>query len=197
LSREEQESEFTKAKGKLEYLFGKTVNVFIPPYNNFNLHTIEALSDLNISIISSSPDEEQKTFNPYKLKTLVVTNDSKLEVSRVSDQKPLVYHAPYTFSIFAMHRERELFGDDLVQEALRKINESIAKYGYAQVRLHPFDFAASEAEGGLLNKVDNKRFQELTKIVDNLLERNIRIASFKDILPPSPSSSSSSTNSSL
>src|SRR5919198_67529 len=104
LSKEEQESDFAKAKGKLEYLFDKTPYVFIPPYNNFNLHTIEALSDLNISLISSSPDEEQTTFNPYKLKTLVTTNDSRLQVSEVSDKKPLVYHVPYTFSIFAMHK---------------------------------------------------------------------------------------------
>jgi predicted deacetylase len=182
LSREEQDNDFSKAKGRLEYLFGKRVGVFIPPYNNFNLHTIEALSDLNITLISSSPDREQTTFNPYKLKTLVVTNDSKLQVSKVSDQKPLVYHAPYTFSVFALHRERQLFGDDLVQEALRQINEGIANDGYAQVRLHPFDFAVSGAEGTLLNQVDNNRFQEMTKIIDNLLERNIRIASFKDIL---------------
>jgi peptidoglycan/xylan/chitin deacetylase (PgdA/CDA1 family) len=200
LSRQEQDSDFSKAKGKLEYLFGKTVNVFIPPYNNFNLHTIEALSDLNISIISSSPDEEQKTFNPYKLKTLVTTNDSNLQVSKVSDKKPLVYHAPYTLSFYAFHRERQLFGDALVQEVLRQINESIANYGYAQVRLHPFDFAQVKLNSSALpqgpdpsrgpfdNKLDEKRFQELTKIVDNLLERNIRIASFKDILPASPSS---------
>jgi peptidoglycan/xylan/chitin deacetylase (PgdA/CDA1 family) len=187
LSREEQESDFAKAKGKLEYLFDKTPYVFIPPYNNFNSHTIEALSDLNISLISSSPDEEQTTFNPYKLKTLVVTNDSKLQVSEVSDKKPLVYHAPYTLSLYALHREHQLFGDALVQEVLSQIYESIANYGYAQVRLHPFDFALSDAEGSLINQVDNKRFQELTKIVDNLLERNIRIASFRDILPPSPS----------
>ena len=36
------------AIAKLEYLFGKRADIFIPPFNTFNLHTIEAMSDLNI-----------------------------------------------------------------------------------------------------------------------------------------------------
>jgi peptidoglycan/xylan/chitin deacetylase (PgdA/CDA1 family) len=211
VSKEEQERDFSEARGKLEYLFNKRADIFIPPYNEFNLHTIEAMSDLNISLISGSPNNEQTTSNPYNNKTLLVTDNSKIEVSRVSDKKPPVYHAPFTLSFYALHRERQLFGDDLVQEVLRLIDESIAKYGYAQVRLHPFDFAQvngtkanltnniEKTDGtclpsgdtsstcrleNLINKLDDNRFQELTKLVDNLLERNIRIASFRDIIPP-------------
>jgi peptidoglycan/xylan/chitin deacetylase (PgdA/CDA1 family) len=196
LSKEEQEDDFRKASDKLEYLFGKRADIFMPPYNNFNPHTIEALSDLNISVISGSPDIESTTFNPYNNKALVVTNNSKMEVSKVSDKKPLVYHAPYTLSFYALHRERKLFGDDLVQEVLRLIDESIAKYGYAQVRLHPFDFAQVRLNSsGLLqgpdpvsgpfdNKLDETKFQELIKIIDILLERNIRITSLREIYPP-------------
>jgi peptidoglycan/xylan/chitin deacetylase (PgdA/CDA1 family) len=196
LTKEEQESDFSKARDKLEYLFGKRADIFIPPYNNFNLHTIEAMSDLNISLISGSPDREEKTFNPYNNKTLLVTNDSKIEVSKVSDQKPLVYHAPYTLSFYAFHRERNLFRDALVQEVLKMIDESIAKYGFAQVRLHPFDFAQVKlnssglpqgpdpVRGPFNNKLDETKFQELTKIIDILLERNITITSLREIYPP-------------
>jgi peptidoglycan/xylan/chitin deacetylase (PgdA/CDA1 family) len=196
LSKEEQESSFSEARGKLEYIFNKRADIFIPPYNKFNLHTIEALSDLNISIISSSPDEEQTTFNLYNKKPLLVTDNSKIEVSRVSDKKPPVYHAPYTLSFYALHRERQLFGDGLIQEVLRLIDESIAKYGYAQVRLHPFDFAQvrpnssdlpqgpDPGRGPFNNKLDETRFHELTKIIDILLERNIRITSLREIYPP-------------
>jgi peptidoglycan/xylan/chitin deacetylase (PgdA/CDA1 family) len=197
LTKEEQESNFSEARGKLEYLFGKRANIFIPPYNEFNLHTIEAMSDLNISLISSSPDEEQTTFNPYNNnKELLVTDNSKMEVSRVSDKKPLVYHAPYTLSFYALHRERQLFGDDLIQEAMRLIDESIAKYGYAQVRLHPFDFAQvrpnssdlpqgpDPGRGPFNNKLDETKFHELIKIIDILLQRNITITSLREIYPP-------------
>jgi hypothetical protein len=58
----------------------------MPPYNDFNLHTIEALSDLNISLISGSPDKEWTIFNPHNNKTLLVSNNSKMEVNRVSDK---------------------------------------------------------------------------------------------------------------
>src|SRR5919204_3126867 len=84
LTKEEQESDLSKAKGKLEYLFGKRSHIFMPPHNKFDLDTIEAMSDLNISVLSTSPDEEKATFNPYKIETLLETNDSRIGVSRVS-----------------------------------------------------------------------------------------------------------------
>jgi hypothetical protein len=185
LTKEEQEDDFRKASGKLEYLFGKRADIFIPPYNVFNLHTIEAMSDLNISVLSTSPYREQTTTNPYKSQTLVVTNNSKIEVSMISDQKALVYHLPFSASILRLHGSG-LFGDDLVHETLRLIEDSIAKRGFAHVRLHPSDFSQVDAiSGKTINEVDNIKFQELTKIVDGLAERNIRIASFGDIYPPS------------
>jgi peptidoglycan/xylan/chitin deacetylase (PgdA/CDA1 family) len=208
LTKEEQVDDFREAKGKLEYLFGKRADIFIPPFNEFNLHTIEAMSDLNISLFSTSPDKEQGTTNPYKSQTLVVTNNSKLEVSRISDQKPLVYHAPFSVSFLRLARNG-LFGDDLVREALRLIDDSIAKHGFAQVRLHPSDFAqvnattttgkfvnevdnieseevnATTTTGKFVNEVDNIKFQHLTKTIDSLVDRNIKIASFDEIYPHS------------
>ena len=78
-----------------------------------------------------------------------------------------------------------LSGDGLVEESLRLIDESIAKYGFAQVRLHPSDFAQVNATSGeRMNEVDDNRFQHLTQLVDSLEDRNIRIASFSDIYPP-------------
>jgi peptidoglycan/xylan/chitin deacetylase (PgdA/CDA1 family) len=185
LTKEEQVEDFGKAIGKLEYLFGKRADIFIPPYNEFNLHTIEAMSDLDINVLSSSPDRERTTINPYKSKTLVVTNDSKIEVSRASDQTPLIYHAPYSVSLLGLEMNGSS-GDASVQTALRLIDESIAKYGFAQVRLHPSDFAQGDPLKGMaINELDKIKFQELTKIVDSLVERNIRIVSFRDIVPPS------------
>lgn len=186
LTKEEQLNDFSKAKGKLEYLFGKRVDIFLPPFNDFNLYTIEALSDLNITLFSTSPDSELSTSNPYKIQTfLVVTNNSRLEVSKISDEKPLIYHAPYSVS-FQWFKKQGLSGDELVEESLRLIDESIAKYGFAQVRLHPSDFVQLDTTSGkLIDKVDNIKFQELTKIVDSLAARNIRIASISEIYPHS------------
>ena len=46
LTKEEQKDDFSRANAKLEYLFGKRADIFIPPFNRFNIHTIEAMSDL-------------------------------------------------------------------------------------------------------------------------------------------------------
>jgi peptidoglycan/xylan/chitin deacetylase (PgdA/CDA1 family) len=189
LTKEEQEDDFRKGSGRLDYLFGKRADIFIPPYNQFNLHTIEAMSNLNISVLSTHSYYEQTITNPYKSQTLVVTNNSKIEVSRISDQKALVYHAPFSASLLRLHGYG-LFGDDLVHETLRLIEDSMAKHGFAHVRLHPSDFSQVDATSGrTINEVDNIKFQELTKIVDSLADRNIRIASFNEIYPPSNTSS--------
>ena len=190
LTKEEQLSDFSKANGKLEYLFGKRADSFIPPFNDFNLYTIEALSDLNITLFSTSPDSEQTTSNPYKSQTLVVTNNSRLEVSKISDEKPLVYHTPFSVSFLRLEGVYGLSGDRLVEESLRLIDESIAKYGFAQVRLHPSDFSQVNATSGkIMNEVDDNRFQHLITLVNNLEDRNIRIASFSEIYPHSATSS--------
>jgi hypothetical protein len=181
LTQEEQKQDFSKAIGKLEYLFGKRADVFLPPFNDFNLHTIEVMSDLNMTLFSTSPDSEQTTSNPYKLETLMVTNNSKLGVSKVSDQKALVYHIPFSVSFLRLERAG-LSGDDLIDESLRLIDEDIARYGVAQVRLHPSDFTQINATSGKpINEIDNNRFQHLTEVVESLEKRNIRIVSFGDI----------------
>jgi predicted deacetylase len=181
LTKEEQTDDFMRANSKLEYLFGKRADIFIPPFNDFNLHTIEAMADLNITLFSTSLDSEQTTFNPYKDQSLIVTNNSMLEVSRISDQGALVYHAPFSVSFLRLERAG-LSGEELVQESLRLIDEGIAKYGFAQVRLHPSDFTeVNTTSGTFINEVDNNRIQHLTKLIDNLYVRNMTIASFKDI----------------
>jgi hypothetical protein len=193
LTKEEQVNDFIKANERLEILFGKRSDILIPPFNEFNLHTIEAMSEVNISLLSTTHHSENITSNPYKSQALVETNNSKIGVSRISDQESLVYHAPYSITILDLHKYG-LFGDDLVHEVLRLIDDSIAKYGFAQVRLHPTDFAQLDPTTGtvnvegvlipkIINKVDDIKFQELTKIVDNLVARNIRIASIAEIYP--------------
>ena len=187
LTKEEQKDDFSRANGKLEYLFGKRSDVFIPPFNDFNRHTIEAMIDLNIHLFSTSPDSEQTTINPYKVQSMVVTNNSKLGVSKISDQETLVYHAPFSVSFLRLEDVYGLSGDELIEESLRLIDESIAMYGFAQVRLHPTDFTQINATNGKhINEVDNSRFQHLTEVVESLEKRNIRISSFEDIDYPSP-----------
>jgi peptidoglycan/xylan/chitin deacetylase (PgdA/CDA1 family) len=185
LSKEEQEHDLSMANAKLEYIFGKRADIFIPPFNEFNLHTIEALSDLHISVFSTHPDTEQRTINPYKSPALVVTSNSRLEVSKVDDEKPLVYHVPFLASFLRLQTEG-YFGAESVQQSLKLIDESIAKYGFAHVRLHPTDFSKVNATTGKnINQVDIIKFQRLTTLIKNLEDRNIKIASFSKIYPHS------------
>jgi hypothetical protein len=109
-----------------------------------------------------------------------------LGVSKISDEKPLVYHAPFLASFLRLRTEG-VFGEESVEESMRLIDESIAMYGFANVRLHPSDFSqVNTTSGKAINKVDDVRFHHLTTLVDNLEDRNIKIASFRDVYSPSP-----------
>ena len=186
MTKEEQKDDLSTANARLEYLFGKRSDIFIPPGNAFNLHTVEAMSDLNISLFSTSDNAEKTTINPYDSQTFVVTNNSRLGLSKISDQKPLVYHAPFSISFMSLQRQG-LSGDGLVEESLKRINMGIAIYGFAQVRLHPSDFSqVNTTSGKPINVVNGTRFQVLTTLIDSLEDRDILIASFSDIYPHSP-----------
>ena len=185
MTEKEQKYDLSTANARLEYLFGKRSDIFVPPGNAFNLHTIEAMADLNISLFSTSDNSEKITINPYKSQNFLETNNSRLQVSKISNQKPLVYHVPFSVSFLSLHRHG-LSGDKLVEESLKRINKNIALYGFAQVRLHPTDFDQVNATSGKpINELNNTRFQQLTNLVDNLQGRNITIASFSDIYPHS------------
>jgi hypothetical protein len=186
LTKEEHKNDFIEANTKLEYIFGQRADIFIPPFNEFSFHTIEAMADLNITLFSTSPDSEQRVFNPYKSQTLVLTNNSKLEVSKISDEKALIYHAPFSASFLRLEQRYGLSGEELLEESLRLIDESIAMYGFGQVRLHPSDFTQLNATSGtFINEVDDTRFQHLTELIERLEDKNIKIASFRDIYFPS------------
>ena len=83
------------------------------------------------------------------------------------------------FDLIEFNLKPGLSGDAAVQTALRLLDESISNHGFAQVRLHPADFAQGDRlRGKAINELDEIQFQKLTKIMDSIVERNIRFASF-------------------
>ncbi len=54
LSEQEQKSSLYKANERMQMIFGKTSDIFIPPYNKFNNDTLNAIKELGIKIMSSS-----------------------------------------------------------------------------------------------------------------------------------------------
>ena len=49
LSEKEQESALLRANEKIGILFGQTSNVFIPPYGNYNKHTLTVMGNVVLS----------------------------------------------------------------------------------------------------------------------------------------------------
>lgn len=60
--------------------------------------------DLEKTLFSATPDWEQTISNPKIIvnSSIVVTRNSKLRVSKLSDQEAPVYHAPFSVSFLRL-----------------------------------------------------------------------------------------------
>jgi peptidoglycan/xylan/chitin deacetylase (PgdA/CDA1 family) len=192
LTEEQQKQDIINSNNKLLSLFGNKSRIFAPPFNAFDSDTIEAVAESGLNIFSASVDEEAKTINPYKLSTLLTTNNSKLGLSEVnatsSDGRlPLmkeIYHIPFSTSLLDLMR-RGYSGQNLIERILSDVNRNIASQGFSVINLHPTDFATFNASSGSYrNEVDPFKFQNLVNLFDRLEAANIRIANFADITRP-------------
>jgi hypothetical protein len=75
---------------------------------------------------------------------------------------------------------------------LAAVDNSIAKYGYAVILLHPQDFAKSmvavDKNGQYVNLVDLNEITDLSHLIDSILSKNIHISSFSKIVGIEPMS---------
>jgi hypothetical protein len=73
-----------------------------------------------------------------------------------------------------------------VGKILAAADNSIAKYGYAVILIHPQDFAKSivavDKNGQYVNLVDLKEITNLSHLIDSILSKNIHITSFSKIV---------------
>jgi peptidoglycan/xylan/chitin deacetylase (PgdA/CDA1 family) len=182
LSQLEQKNSLYEANEKLQMIFGKRSDMFIPPYNQFNDATLTAIKELGIRILSSNMYQEYK----FDQRNSIFTSNGKNDSSRTSQQ---IYHVPYTtvFKKFVGTAQIKL----PIDEVAKDIDNKIDKFGYAVVLIHPQSFIKLDESGNYTDavkkdvnqaQVDEKDIKDLEYLIDHLTQKGIQISSFHKII---------------
>jgi peptidoglycan/xylan/chitin deacetylase (PgdA/CDA1 family) len=170
LAESEQEDSLQRACEKMRDIFGITSNTFIPPYNDYNHATIQAINKTSFRIISS-----------------MVKSDAESEILNLLADKGTfdgpssqIYHVPETasFEKWNGHDYPTRIPKDII---LKNISTSITEYGYAVVTMHPSTFSKFDETNSSIDVVDKAQINELKEIIDYLVSKNIRIVDFSNM----------------
>jgi peptidoglycan/xylan/chitin deacetylase (PgdA/CDA1 family) len=174
LSEEEQEDSLHKANEKMQKLFGTTSDIFFPPLFNFDDATLKAMNDLRLRILSSSASTEYDFNQNRSVFSLDEKNDG-------SNMNQTIYHLPAT-SFFKNYNETAVIAKNPIEKILADVTQNIAKYGYSVILFHPQDFMKLDENGNFTNVVEEKEVQDLSRLIDSVLSKNISITSFSKIV---------------
>jgi 3D (Asp-Asp-Asp) domain-containing protein len=181
LNEKDQTDSLIKANQKMQLLFGKASEIFIPPYDTFNNVTVETMTSLGLRILSSDMSNENK-FNQYRSLFAAIGTTHHDEASRAT-----IYHLPTTSNF--KDEEGGIWFKIPIENILRDVVNSIKKYGYAVITLHPQNFVVADENGKFTNMIDENEIKDLSHLIDSILAKNIRIISFSKITGVDSSSS--------
>ncbi|MBD0361060.1 MAG: DUF3380 domain-containing protein, partial [Nitrososphaeraceae archaeon] len=171
LSQKEQENSLNLSNQKMRMLFGNTSDIFMPPEGSFNTATINAMNTLDLKILNS-PMYAEDNFNQGKS---IFIADSKI----ANKANEGVFHLPSTIS-FKDHLVDKWIKNS-VENILSNITQNLEEYGYAVIALSPQDFMKVDANGRLTDTVNEDEVKDLSRLIDSILSRNIKITSFSKI----------------
>ncbi len=163
LNKIEQENLLRMCNTEMQNLFRCVSNVFIPPYNRFNNHTLAVMTQLGISIISAATNTDKQFFT---------VSSSGHHTSN------FIVHVPETttFEIFRCDKAYRV----PITRILHDIDKSIHKYGYAVITLHPLSFMKLE-HGKYTQSIDERQLHDLSLLLESLISKNIGITTFSEI----------------
>ena len=175
LSKEEQLGTLQQASDKMNTIFGQRSQVFIPPYNKFNGDTIGVLQSVGVRIFSSDTSADK---NPY-----FVANGMNEGRSNM-----ILYHLPAMTS-FKDDNGNGTWIKIPIQKILSDVDDSINRYGYAVVLLHPQNFAKME-NNVFVDTVDENEIKDLSLLMYQMKSEHLRITTFENVIGSQISTSS-------
>jgi len=179
LSEQEQKNSLYKANEKMQTIFGKKSDIFIPPYNKFNNDTINAVKKLGIKIISSSIMDQYR----FDLGNSTFMSNAKKQNSSSAQG---IHYMPYTtdFKDFVGTAQIKF----PIEVIFKNINANIEKYGYAIVLIHPQSFIKLDELGHFISMDADKAqmnmndLKDLGYLMSILRQKGIVISSFHNVL---------------
>ena len=175
MSKEEQLGTLQQASDKMDTIFGQRSQVFIPPYNKFNGDTIGSLQSIGVRIFSSDTSADK---NPYFVANGINEDRSNVEL----------YHLPAMTS-FKDDNGNGTWIKIPIQTILNDVDDSVNRYGYAVILLHPQNFAKME-NNVFVDTVDENEIKDLSLLIEQMESEHLRITTFENVVEPQVSASS-------
>jgi len=167
LSVDEMSSSIRKTNQKIYDIFGVRPSVFIAPNNQFSYGIFHALQENKMRYLSAS---ERNDPPPYRFFPNMT-----------------IYHLPQT----AYTGDCKICGDGVKNaswtsrthnQTMKKINNSIEKYGFAVVTLHAWEYAKGHDQWNFTNIVDIKQINELRVLLDEIKEKGLQIVTLGNVV---------------
>jgi hypothetical protein len=155
----------------MQKLFDTTASLFIPPFNTFNDDTIKAMTQAKLRILSSSTTEDKRVSDYF-----TAYGEGRLDNGHV------VYHMPDIVGFSVVEGEQWIRTPN--EEIIKAVDNSVAKYGYAVVLLHPQNFVVVQ-DGKPTPDVDYDAIDDLARLV-KLFATNYKISTFENVVESEP-----------
>src|SRR5581483_9095886 len=171
LTEKEQENTMVMANNKMHKLFNTNASMFIPPYNTFNNDTLKAMTQTKLRILSSSTTEDKNVSGYF-----VANGQGRLDDGRT------IYHMPeiVTFSVVQDGQWIRIPNEEII----KAIDNSVTKYGYGVVLLHPQNFVTVQ-NGKSTQEVDYNAIDDLERLV-KIFAANYEISTFEKVVKSEP-----------
>jgi peptidoglycan/xylan/chitin deacetylase (PgdA/CDA1 family) len=172
----EQVKTLRDANNKMNVLFGVSSKVFIPPYNDFSNSTVDAMNELGLDVLSSGL---YKYSNPAYSQYDVFS-----EFVARNNSEDRVYHLPRMTGIdkYIDTVNGTKMTKPPIETILKDIDSYISEFGYAIITMHPPSFLKLDKSGKTTNVTDEERIEELRRLIDLIIARDISITTFSDIV---------------
>jgi peptidoglycan/xylan/chitin deacetylase (PgdA/CDA1 family) len=151
----------------------------IPPEGSFDNSTLDAMRQLGFKILSSDISE----YTPDSIKNIFVDNAKADNGS----QNQKIFQLP-GIAEFQSIRGNKMFKESL-DDILENVTNSIDKYDYGVIVLHPQNFMKLDANGNLTDTLDQNKIKDLSNLIDSILSRNLKIVSFSELMGTKPKTS--------
>jgi peptidoglycan/xylan/chitin deacetylase (PgdA/CDA1 family) len=163
LFTETQQSELlAKGNQKIVTLLGVEPTVFIPPLNRVDNDTILALLENNMQYISAN-----------------ITDSPALSQSNVN-KSLVVYHFPSQVATGDLNADDTEWQGFTHKDTLDGIDNSIQKYGYSVVTLHPQEYSFRD-QLNFQNVIDKGQISELVSVIKEVQNKGIPIVTISQI----------------
>jgi len=181
LNEKQQQESLKLANEKMLRLFGNRSDIFITPYGPFNNGTIYAMNQLGVKILSAALPSESvfdKNSSILNLNNRNVTTN----YNQTSTPAAAVYHIP-AMTFFKNDEHNKRATKTPINEILSIVDNTIKKFGYSVIVFHPQDFVKTDQNGNVVNSaLDTNQLKDLSRLIDSILSKGIKIVSFSKLI---------------